>query len=139
MVKNINNQLETDLFSKTTDSHDYLLYSSAHPQRCKDSITYSQFLRIRRLCYRMIDFEQKVLTLSLHFLRREYHQDFIFDAAILARRLDREILLRGKEVDHKQAEKVFFITTVHPNDHSLRDLVHKNWDILGVRAAYRVH
>ena len=30
MVININNRLETDLCSKTTDSHDYLLYSSAH-------------------------------------------------------------------------------------------------------------
>ena len=48
MVKNINNKLETDLYTKPTDSHDYLLYSSAHPQRCKDSIPYSLFLRIRR-------------------------------------------------------------------------------------------
>ena len=49
MVKVIDGKIETDLYSKPTDIHDYLLYSSAHPQRCKDSISYSQFLRIRRL------------------------------------------------------------------------------------------
>ena len=89
----IDGNLETDLFSKPTDSHDYLLYSSAHPQRCKDSIPYRQFLRIRRLCSRMHDFALNVMLLSNHFLRRNYPEDLILDAAILARRLDRATLL----------------------------------------------
>ena len=76
MVRNINNKLETD-------SHDYLLYSSAHPQRCIDSIPYSEFLRIRRLCSRVVDFEKHVFALSLYFQRREYPEDLILDAAIL--------------------------------------------------------
>ena len=40
-------KLETDLYTKPTDSHDYMLYSSEHPQFCKDSIPYSQFVRVR--------------------------------------------------------------------------------------------
>ena len=39
--------ITTDLY-KLTDSHTYLLYSSAHPKRCKDSIPYSQYLRINQ-------------------------------------------------------------------------------------------
>ena len=35
---------------KPTDSHIYLLYSSSHPSHVKNSIPYSQFLRLRRLC-----------------------------------------------------------------------------------------
>ena len=35
---------------KPTDTHSYLLYSSSHPPKCKNSIPYSQFLRLRRLC-----------------------------------------------------------------------------------------
>ena len=35
------NQIITDLFSKPTDSHNYLVYNSGHHQRCKDSIPYS--------------------------------------------------------------------------------------------------
>ena len=33
--------IKTDLYTKPTDSHNYLYYDSAHPQRCKDSIPYS--------------------------------------------------------------------------------------------------
>ena len=132
MIININNRLETDLFSKPTDSHDYLLYSSSHPQRCKDSIPYSQFLRIRRLCSRMKDFEKNVLELSLHFLRREYPEDLILEAAILARQLDRNTLLQSVDKESKQdKDNIFLITTFHPSDHTLREIVHKNWDILG--------
>ena len=39
----------TELFSKPTDSHNYLVYNSAHPQQCIDSIPYSQFLRMMRI------------------------------------------------------------------------------------------
>ena len=31
-------------------SHSYLLYSYSHPWNVKNSITFSQFLRLRRLC-----------------------------------------------------------------------------------------
>ena len=132
MVKIINNKLETDLFSKPTDSHDYLLYSSAHPQRCKDSIPYSQFLRIRRLCSRMVDFEKNVMDLSLHFLRRGYPEELILEAAILARQLDRSLLLQTVEKElNKDSDNIFLITTFHPSDHTIREIVHNNWDILG--------
>ena len=52
-----NNLLKTDLYCKPTDSHNYLLYSSAHPQKCKDSIPYGQFLRVRRICTKLEDFD----------------------------------------------------------------------------------
>ena len=63
------NKIHSDLFCKVTDSHDYLLYNSSHPQRCKDSIPYSQFLRTRRICSRTLDFETHVMLLSRHFIR----------------------------------------------------------------------
>ena len=44
------NVLCTSVHYKPTDSHSYLLYSSSHPSHVKNSIPYSQFLRLRRLC-----------------------------------------------------------------------------------------
>ena len=44
------NGLCTSVHYKPTDSHSYLLYSSSHPSHVKNSIPYSQFLRLRRLC-----------------------------------------------------------------------------------------
>ena len=42
-----NNSL-TSVHCKPTDSHSHLLYSSSHPSHVKNSIPYSQFLRLRR-------------------------------------------------------------------------------------------
>ena len=44
------NGLCTSVHYKPTDSHSYLLYSSPHPSHVRNSIPYSQFLRLRRLC-----------------------------------------------------------------------------------------
>ena len=67
LVKIKDQKLVTDLYSKPTDSHNYLLYESAHPQRCKDSIPYSQFLRIRRICSDILDFDRHMLTYVAFF------------------------------------------------------------------------
>ena len=42
--------IETDLFVKPTDSHQYLQSSSCHPFHCKKGIPYSQALRLNRIC-----------------------------------------------------------------------------------------
>ena len=60
-VSIVHNELVTDLYCKPTNSHNYLRYNSAHPQRCKDSIPYSQFLRVKRICSNLSDFDSHVL------------------------------------------------------------------------------
>ena len=42
--------IETDLFVKSTDSHQYLLSSSCHPFYYKKVIPYRQALRLNRVC-----------------------------------------------------------------------------------------
>ena len=44
------NSLSTSVHYKPTDSHNYLLHSSSHPQHVKNAIPLSQFLRLKRLC-----------------------------------------------------------------------------------------
>ena len=44
-----NNGLSTSVYYKPTDAHSYLLHSSSHPEHVKNSIPFSQFLRLRRL------------------------------------------------------------------------------------------
>ena len=53
------NGLCTSVYYKPTDSHSYLLYSSSHPSQVKNSIPFSQFLRLRRLCSDDSDFSEK--------------------------------------------------------------------------------
>ena len=42
--------ISTDLYTKPTDKHQHLLYSSCHPLHTKKAITFSLALRLRRIC-----------------------------------------------------------------------------------------
>ena len=50
-------KLHTNLHIKTTDRHQYLKYTSSHPDNAKKSTVYSQALRLSRLCSFEEDFE----------------------------------------------------------------------------------
>ena len=67
-----NCSIKSTLYSKPTDSHCYLHYDSSHPTSCKNSIPYSQFLRIRRICSDDDDFRCKVNTMYQHFVDKGY-------------------------------------------------------------------
>ena len=49
-------QLTADLHIKSTDKHQYLHYTSAHPNHTKRSIVFSQALRVSRICFNKTDF-----------------------------------------------------------------------------------
>jgi len=55
-IKIKNNKLLTTVYTKPTDSKNYLLYNSEHPKTTLNSIPYSQFLRVRRICILEQDF-----------------------------------------------------------------------------------
>ena len=133
LVRIQGSSLSTDLHTKPTDSHNYLYYDSEHPQRCKDSIPYSQFLRIRTICTSKVDFDKHVIELASHFLRRKYPLALLQEAAALARNKDRATLLHPPEhtEEAEENQKIFLITTYHPHDNTIPQLVRKNWNILG--------
>ena len=64
------NGLSTSAHYIPTDSHSYLLYSSSHPSHVKNSIPYSQFLRLRRLCSEDSDFSFKSEEMCNFFDKR---------------------------------------------------------------------
>ena len=51
-------KLKTDLYTKLTDTHQHLHQSTCtcHPSHCKNSIAYSQALRLHRVCSRHMDY-----------------------------------------------------------------------------------
>jgi hypothetical protein len=126
-----NGRVVTDTFCKPTDSHNYLMYDSAHPKKCKDSIPYSQFLRIRRICSDIKDYDKRVISLSSHFLRRGYPKEILEEAAIQGRQKYREELWNLKRAASASTDKVFLISTYHPSDNSVKEVVKNNWGLLG--------
>ena len=57
-------KLQTSVHYKETDTHNYLHYSSIHPDHCKGEIPYSQSLRLRRICSDDADFHRDEGILS---------------------------------------------------------------------------
>ena len=51
-------KLSIDFHIKPTDCHQYLHYSSGHPEHMKRSFVYSQLLRVSQICSRKIDFNR---------------------------------------------------------------------------------
>ena len=66
------NGLCTSVYYKPTDSHSYLFYSSSHPSHVKNSIPYSQLLRLCRLCSGGSDFSLKSEEMYNFFDKRGY-------------------------------------------------------------------
>ena len=55
-----------------TDTHNFLHFSSLHPQYCKRSIPYRQFLRLRRICSSDGDFLLRSKEVFSFFTDRGY-------------------------------------------------------------------
>ena len=71
------NSLSTSVHYKPTDSHNYLLHLSSHPQHVKNAIPFSQFLRLRRLCSNDSDFNNKCEEMYQFFKKprlRSHHR-----------------------------------------------------------------
>ena len=55
-VKLFDGKISTDLFVKSTDCHQFLHYTSTHPEHTKRSIVFRQVLRVTRICSYESDF-----------------------------------------------------------------------------------
>ena len=122
----------TDLYTKPTDSHNYLDYRSAHPKHCRSGIPYSQFLRLRRICSYTETFVQRCREMSKHFIRANYPPHIIKTAFNRVYETPREPLLALKPVvdDNQDSTKSFLITTFHPYFRECDNIVTRNWDLL---------
>ena len=72
-----NSKIETDLYCKPTDKHQYLLHSSSHPYHIKKSIPYSLALRLRHICFTDNFFETRSSELENYLIKQGYQRRFI--------------------------------------------------------------
>ena len=74
MVSIAEGVIETDLYVKPTDSHQYHLSSSCHPFYCKKGIPDSQALRLNRICSNNEFFDKRCNVLEKCLLERGYSE-----------------------------------------------------------------
>ena len=105
----------TSVHYKTTDSHSFLLYSSSHPSHVKNSIPYSQFLRLRRLCSDDSDFSSKSEEMCQFFKKRGYPVSMVKAGHHRAQQFDRQSALQTSQKD--KHDKIPFTLAFHPHNH----------------------
>jgi hypothetical protein len=67
----------TTLYSKPTDTHSYIYFTSAHNKSTLTKSPYGQFLRLRRICTMDYDFETESANMIIHYLRRGYPKNLL--------------------------------------------------------------
>ena len=65
--------IQTDIYSKPTDHHIYLLRNSAHPSHCTRAIPFGVATRVRRNCSTIEKFEERSREYQKYLIDRGYH------------------------------------------------------------------
>lgn len=107
------------MYCKPKNANNYLHYNSSHLRKCKDSIVYSQFIRIRQICSKIQDFNKHCLSKGLHFKRHSSTLKVISEAYKRARANNRSKLISpdvdgGKDTGPDKP-KVIAVTHYHPS------------------------
>ena len=118
----------TSVHFKPTDSHSYLLYSSSYPSHVKNSIPYSQFLRLRRLCGDDSEFSLKSEKMCNFFSKRGYPASVVQAGHHRAQKIDRQSALQTSQKENN--ERIPLTLTFHPHNHSVKSIILKNFKLL---------
>ena len=124
------NEIYTDLYTKDTDTQNYLSYTSCHPIHCKKGGPYGEFLRIRRNCHKIEDYDRHSLLRVQDYERRGYPTDLLTEARLKARDQDRNALLTPKGKRDKNPGRVPLIVTYNPGNPNFQKIIDKHWHLL---------
>ena len=122
------NGLCTSVHYKTTDSHSYLLYSSSHPSHVKNSIPYSQFLRLRHLCSDDSDFSLKSEEMCNFFNKRGYPASVVQAGHHRAQQNGRQSALQTSQRDNN--DRIPLTLTFHPHNYAVKSIILKIFKLL---------
>ena len=124
LIKNATGELSTDIFQKTTDTHSYLLRSSAHPNHSLKSIPYSQLLRIKRLVSDPVKLKHRISEFIEYFVCSGYSRKLLKKTAehVMGTTVSEK---RNREIESTPR----FITTFNPKYTNIRDTIGKHWSI----------
>ena len=122
------NGLSTSVHYKSTDSHNYLLHSSSHPQHVQNAIPFSQFLRLRRLCSDDTDFNNKCEEMCQFYKKRGYPDSAVTTGKHHSKEIDRETALQTSQ--NEETDRIPFTLAYRPQNLVIKNVILKNFKIL---------
>ena len=94
----------------------------------KNSIPYSQFLRLRRLCTDGSDFSRKSEEMCQLFEKRGYPVSVVKAGHHRAQQFDRQSALQTSQKDKN--DRIPFTLTFHPHNHAVKSIILNNFKLV---------
>ena len=88
-----NDKIKTNLYVKSTDTHQYLHSSSCHPYHCKKGIPHSQTFHLNRIFSDSRSFNRRCNDLEKWLLERGYKEKEVWKQVLRGRAICRDDLL----------------------------------------------
>ena len=131
ITNNNQGEIHTSLYSKPTDAHLYLHYTSYHPKHQKRSIPYSQAIRLRRICSTIETFHEACNKLKNNLRNRGYPTQLIEQAIQKAANTNRQDLLQLNSSQPNRSNNIIpFILTFNPGNPPVSKILQNNTKIL---------
>ena len=105
--------LASTLYNKPTASHQYLHQKSYHASHAKNSLPKSQFIRIRRICSSLEEFDKHAEKYVNHFVRRNYSRKHVIQHYNTVRSMNRDSLLNYRQATEDTARIPLVLTYNH--------------------------
>ena len=119
------------MYSKPTDTHQYLDFKSCHPGHVKKGIPYGQALRLRRICDSDEVFEERLNEMKGHFIKRGFKQRFVESQFTKAKRKNREShLCQDRVVNRSKVNRMPLVMNFHPALSGVGNIIDSIWPIL---------
>ena len=126
-----NGKIVTDLYTKPTDKHQYLLHSSCHPIHTKRAIPFSLALRLPRICSTNETFTLRTNELIDYLHKRGYNQYFLQREIQRVNNITRTEALTPPDTSTlDKPERVPFVITYNPALRSISSIIRKHFHIL---------
>ena len=121
--------LYTNLYQKPTDRNSFLSAQSHHPLPLKNSLPYSQFCRIKRICKKPTDLNQHMNNMQNKFRERGYSESQIDNARSKINEKNRSNLLE-RQPNSKSQPSCVLSTCYSKCAEQFKKIVYEHWHIL---------
>ena len=126
-----NGNITTDLYTKTTDKHQYLLHSSRHPRHTKRAIPFSLALRFRLICSYDETFKQLFNELKSYLNKPRYNLSFLNHKVARVQNITRTQALTPKDnPTANQPQRVTLVITYNQALRYVSSIINKHFNIL---------
>ena len=134
LYKDENNNIQTTLYCKPTDQQAFLHAKSEHPRSLKNSIPYSQALRLKTICSTSTEFDKNCAIIKQKFLDRQYKEEALDEQIKKVDRIERKELFTCKEKNNKN--RIPLSITYNRTLPNISKIVNRNWNILQINTEF---